>query len=95
MENSEYTAPVTNVNASRLTTTANLVANTGQTTENASLFAELRELQSKTEQLKQDYLSCRDCSGINDPSTIQAYSLYKENMKAIIRLQEEISKLGS
>ena len=95
LENSEYTAPVTNVNTSRLTTAANLVTNVGQTTENASLFTELRELQSKTEQLKQEYLSCRDCSGINDPSTIQAYSLYKENMKAIIRLQEEISKLGS
>lgn len=95
LENSEYSEPVTTVSASSLTTAATLATNAGQSAENTALTEELRQLQNKTEQLKQAYLSCRDCSGINDPATVQAYALYKENMKAIIRLQEEISKLGS
>ena len=97
LENSEYTAPVTNISPARLTSAPSFGTNAAivRTEQNSSLLEELRELQTKTEQLKQSYLSSRDCSGINDPATVQAYSLYKENMKAIIRLQEEISNLGS
>ena len=94
LENSNYTDPVTNISSNTLTSA--VFDNTTNVTpiQLAGLAEELRELQTKTALLKQSYISSRDCFGINDAATTEAYNLYKENAKAIISLQEEITKSG-